>query len=205
MRKSSEIFTREVFTSFGIWNHLKKSSEKKFTYPRGVFNTTEFAITWEKSPEPIFITLEVFHSYEIWNQLRKESGRNFSPSVFTRMESEDVIPSPFSENDFSFSKNAADATFIFSFSYNWCHKPPPNKRIQERKNFLVLLKGCRSTAAVRPLIFLKLSLKKFLQMVHLLIRRRLEERIKCKFRKCNNMIMMNWGAWMDFQSKILFP
>jgi hypothetical protein len=55
------------------------------------------------------------------------------------------------------------------------------------------------------LIFLKLSLKKFLQMVHLLIRRRLEERIKCKFRKCNNMIMMNWGAWMDFQSKILFP
>jgi hypothetical protein len=55
---------------------------------------------------------------------------------------------------------------------------PPNKRIQERKSFLVLVKGCGSTADVRPLIFLKLSLKKFLQMVHLLIRRRPEERIQ---------------------------
>lgn len=115
----------------------KRVQKKKFTYPRGVFNTTEFAITWEKSPEPIFITLEVFHSYAICNQLRKESGRNFSPSVFTRMESEDVIPSPFSENDFSFSKNAADATFIFSFSYNWCHKPPQQKDSRKKKHFSI--------------------------------------------------------------------
>jgi hypothetical protein len=120
MRKSLEILTREVFTF--VWNlqSLEKEFRKKKKSPtlEGSSILRNLQSLEKRVRNQSSLTLEVIHSYGICNQLRKESGRNFSPSVFTRMESEDVIPSPFSENDFSFSKNAADATFIFSFSYN---------------------------------------------------------------------------------------
>ncbi len=139
-----------------------------------------FAINWEKSQE------ETFHLLSSLGWNLKMSSRHHSVKM--------TLASP-KMRQMLHSSSVSHTTDVTN---------PPNKRIPERKSILVLLKGCRSTADIRPLIFLKLLLKKFLQMVHLLIRRRPEERIKCKFRKCNNMIMMNWEAWMDVQAKILF-
>jgi hypothetical protein len=48
-------------------------------------------------------------------------GQDFSPSVSTNVDAEDV-PQGFSDNEFSFCRNVADDTFIFNFSYT-CHIP----------------------------------------------------------------------------------
>jgi hypothetical protein len=58
-------------------------------------------------------------------------GQDFSPSVSTNVEAEDV-PQGFSDNEFSFCRNVADDTFIFNFSYT-CHIPEEEAGSIERK------------------------------------------------------------------------
>ncbi len=48
-----------------------------------------------------------------------ENVQNLSPSAVTDMDSEDIPFEAFADDNFGFSKNAADSTFNFSFLYTY--------------------------------------------------------------------------------------